>query len=116
MLFGSDVFEEYVGELQLAMSVEASADLHSGDQGPIVFDSEADARAYQRAEQAKVRAKLEVQQKVRQHDHLGSLFSQPALRAWTHKLQDVFEGEMLMHVDTHMGLCCNLAYTSMTFV
>ena len=63
MLFGSDVFGEYVGELQMAMQLEAGMESASNQEQP-VFHSEDEMKAYQRSEQAKVRAKMEKLQKV----------------------------------------------------
>lgn len=61
MLFGSDVFEEYVGELALAMHMEVGME---GTSEEFRFDNEEAFKAHQREEQTKLRSKLEKLQKV----------------------------------------------------
>lgn len=65
MIFGSDVFEDYIGELQMAMAVSASADLpehHPEQPQPPVDDRM--QRAKQHAEIMATRAKLQKMQVV----------------------------------------------------
>lgn len=64
MLFGSDVFEDYVGELQMAMQLEASMDTQSNEQEEQTPQSETVLKAKQRMEMEKVREKLMLMQKV----------------------------------------------------
>ena len=62
MIFGSDIFEDFVGELQMAMAVSASTEAQEQQQGQLM--DERAARAKQQAEMAMMRQKLEVMQKV----------------------------------------------------
>ena len=64
MIFGSDIFEDFVGELQMAMAVSASTEAQEQQQGQQAPMDERAARAKQQAEMAMMRQKLEVMQKV----------------------------------------------------
>ena len=70
MIFGSDVFEDYIGELQMAMAVSASSDLpeHHPEQPQTQVDDRAQ-RAKQNAEMLATRAKLQTMQVVSNFPH-----------------------------------------------